>query len=1021
MYITDIDKERILERSEGKLVEVIGEFVNLRKNGASYSGTCPKCGSGGFSVTPGKNMFTCFSCKQVKGKRPVDYLLTGEGKTFPEALKYLADHFGILLSEELKPAPVVVPKSKSTARNEDSFCAKTLAASGLSQDDVIATVYAADDEKSIFKTATFSKGSLRDNGDIDTSGDDVIIKYFDLEGFPVSYTLKDSKKRDMGRTREYFRVRWQYPEEHKDKHGRPAKYRSPIGAGSPIYIPEKIRSAYKNKLEIPRLFIQEGEKKAEKACKHGIMSLGIAGIQNLGMDGKLPESVAKIVEVCRVKEVVFLLDSDCFDLTTHLKINEPVDRRPRNFFYAVKNFKEYFNILKNRELYLEVYFGYVLKNTAGDKGVDDLLTNSLKSKEDDLLKDINYAINLKEMKGTYVQLHKITTLTDSKIMEIWELQSPKLFCEKYFNELKSLPEFMFGQHKWRFNDKGEFETAQPLELDEQYWIEKKKGGRDGRGEDVSYEFKYSRCFKFLSNRGFGRHKKSDGAMEFVHLQHPFLKTVNHIEVRDYLVDFTKSYANEEVLEMLYRGGPQYLGPDKLSYIDYINPVFDPASRDRQNLYFKSCYWEITPEEVVQKNYDQVHYHIWNDAKKDFDANITPDLIKVSRDSEGRFSYEITETGKKCHFLRFLENTSNFTWRKENMIKEGQDISITPEERYENTHHLVAKLCAIGFLATSMKDASVAKAVIGVDGKQSEVGSSNGRSGKSLIGELLKRTVITLSINGKIADITRDQFIWTEMTEKTKLVFLDDVLQNFAFEMIFANITGDWSVNYKAGARCTFPFKDSPKIYVTSNHMMKGEGSSFQDRQWVIACSDFYNEDHKPIDDFGVMFFDEWDYEQWNLVWNLMSQCIRMYFNFGCVESPGERIEMRKLRQELGEEFILWADEYFSDDHHRNDRISRKTMYENLIENVGERKRQFYTPTAFKKKIQKYCKWKGYLYNPHKYDPVSGLPLFYDRDGRPVDDDKAGGLEFFMVADPSYSPVLAKKDDVESIFNENLDD
>ena len=1028
MYFTKADTEKILDRSEGKLIEIIGQFVSLRQAGASWVGKCPKCGSErGLTVTPGKNIFTCFKCKEVKGTRPVDYLLTGEDKTFPEALKYLADHYSIIPEADLRPAPVaksVKTAPKKKGKDSDSFCAKMLSDSGLTFEDVTASVYKSNDISSIFKERTFAKGTLSETGDIDSSGNDVIIKYYDLDGFPVTYTQKDSKKRDAGRTREYFRVRWQYPEEHKDKSGKPAKYRSPYGAGSFVYIPEKIRAAYKNKQIIDRLFIQEGEKKAEKASKHGIMSLGIAGIQNLGHEGKLPEEVAKIIQVCQVREVVFLMDSDCFDLTTHLKINEPVERRPKNFFYAVKNYKEYFNVLKNRGLYVEVYFGYVLKNENGDKGVDDLLTNQLAKKEDELSEDINQAINLKDMKGRYIQLHKITTMTDSRILEIWSLQSPKSFCEKYYSELKSLPEFMFGQHKWRFNEEGELETAQPLEADEQFWQEKKKEGRDG-SFSVNYEFKYTRCFRFLAGRGFGRYRKQDGTYEFVHFQKPFIKTISHIDARDYLVDFTKTYANEEVLEMLYRGGPQYLGPDKLSHLDYINPVFEVPVRERQFLYFNSCFWDITPGKIEQKQYDQISHHIWADSKKEFDATILPDLIQVKKDSEGKFSFKITDLGKKCQFLKFLENTSNFTWRKEKMLREGtENVSISPEELYENVQHIVAKLCSIGFLITSVKDRSIAKAVVAVDGKQSEVGISNGRSGKSLIGELLKRCAITQYINGKTVDLLRDTFIWDELSEKTKLVFIDDVKRDFPFELMFANITGDWAVNVKGDRRFTLEFKNSPKIYITTNHMLSGEGSSFLDRQWNIAFSDYYNEDHKPADDFGCMFFDEWDFEQWNLTWNLVAQCVKLYFQFGCVESPGERIEMRKLRQNMTEEFILWADEYFSNDAHRNVKIARRTIYENLIETVGVKRSQYYTPHGFKKKIKDFCRWKGYRFNPHKYDPVTGEAKYFDKDGNPDDDDKSGGVEYFTIADVDHEYISegAKPGGYDpDIFNTPLED
>lgn len=46
-----------------------------------------------------------------------------------------------------------------------------------------------------------------------------------------------------------------------------------------------------------------------------------------------------------------------------------------------------------------------------------------------------------------------------------------------------------------------------------------------------------------------------------------------------------------------------------------------------------------------------------------------------------------------------------------------------------------------------KDNNVARAVVGMDGKQSEVGESNGRSGKSLLGELMRHVTPTVYIPG----------------------------------------------------------------------------------------------------------------------------------------------------------------------------------------------------------------------------------------------------------------------------------
>ena len=44
----------------------------------------------------------------------------------------------------------------------------------------------------------------------------------------------------------------------------------------------------------------------------------------------------------------------------------------------------------------------------------------------------------------------------------------------------------------------------------------------------------------------------------------------------------------------------------------------------------------------------------------------------------------------------------------------------------------------------------------------------------------------------------------------------------------------------------------------------------------------------------------------------------------------------------------------------------------------------------------YCSWKGYVFNPHKYDSITGKPFQVDKDGKAVVDDKSGGVEYFTV-------------------------
>lgn len=996
--------DKITERSRqdpGDLVSIIAQFTDQPiKEGASFKAACPLCHSEhSLVITPGKRIFKCFNCNGLDGKYPLDYLMKGQRMTYPEAIEWLASYYNMLVEYD-------VPKQKALSKSTTkTFCRKMLDASGLTNSDLIATVI--EDENVKTKRSTFVSGTLAKDGSIDESGDDAVIIYYDLEGRQVMYTVDDKSK---SYEKPYYRVRYQFPEKHLDKNKRPIKYRSPAGAPTYIYYPQYIRTRYQAKLEIPVLYIQEGEKKAEKACKHGIPSVAVSGIQNIGYKGTLPEDIIRLVDVCKVKTVVFMLDADCYDLTHTLTVDDPIDRRPRNFFYAVRNFKDYFAKLRNHNIYVELYFGHIRKDRTDDKGVDDILANTLKGREGELLKDIEYAMNEKSGEGSWVQLHKITSLPDSKIQEFWSLQSAQDFCLKYYELLKNLPEFTIGRRKMKFNEKGELESAQPLEQDEIFWLTSTT-----RQGDVQYNFCYVGAKYFLEHRGFYRYKKPNGEYDFIQVENNIVKVVRPYEVGDYIRSFTRDCLQKPILEMLYKGGAQYLGPNSLTMLDFFQGQFDRPARDVQRLYFGNRMWQITSEDIRELDYTQLHLNIWTDQKKEFTAEKLPPLINI-RKTDGVYSYEITPTGRQCDFLVFLENASNFTWRKED-VEQG--------ERNDNAQHLVSKLAAFGYLVVSAKDEAVAKAVVGMDGKQSEVGVSNGRSGKSLLGEAVKQVTCSKYYNGKaFTSNGNNSYIWDGVNEKTKVVIIDDCQRDFNFEMLFGLITGEWPVNPKHEKPFTLPFCISPKIYITTNHAIGGDGGSFEARQWCLAFSDFYSAEHEPKDDFKTRFFSEWDFEQWNLFWNLVAQCVQIYFRFGYVPAPGSRLKERKLLQDIGEEFIMWADEYYSAQEHINQIMKRIDVFNALLEYVGPSRKAYYTPRVFRAKLVKYCELRGYIFNPQFYDPVQKRYIKLDKDGRPNIEDKRSGVEYYTVGDLSFYnsvPTLWPGDDTAVKNQENNDD
>ena len=89
--------ERILDAAQ--IVDVVSEFVTLRKRGVNYTGLCPfhneKTPS--FSVSPSKGVCKCFSCG--KGGNAVHFIMEHEQLSYYEALKYLARKYHIEFKE----------------------------------------------------------------------------------------------------------------------------------------------------------------------------------------------------------------------------------------------------------------------------------------------------------------------------------------------------------------------------------------------------------------------------------------------------------------------------------------------------------------------------------------------------------------------------------------------------------------------------------------------------------------------------------------------------------------------------------------------------------------------------------------------------------------------------------------------------------------------------------------------------------------------------------------------------------
>ena len=90
--------QELLARAD--VVDIVGRYVQLKKGGANFMGLCPFHGekSPSFSVSPSKQFYHCFGCG--KNGNSISFLMDHVGMTFVEAVKDLAQQYGLQVPED---------------------------------------------------------------------------------------------------------------------------------------------------------------------------------------------------------------------------------------------------------------------------------------------------------------------------------------------------------------------------------------------------------------------------------------------------------------------------------------------------------------------------------------------------------------------------------------------------------------------------------------------------------------------------------------------------------------------------------------------------------------------------------------------------------------------------------------------------------------------------------------------------------------------------------------------------------
>ena len=193
------------------IVEIIGDYVTLKKKGVNYQACCPfhQEKTPSFVVSPSKGFYKCFGCG--KGGNAISFVMEQESVSYPEALRMVAKRYGIQIEErEQTKEDVERQNNRESMFAVNSWAADYFARylAGSVEGRSVGMSYLA--QKRGFTDATVRKFGL---GFCPAGGDDMTVAALQA-GYKEEFLLSTGlslKREGDGRLRDRFRDRVIFP------------------------------------------------------------------------------------------------------------------------------------------------------------------------------------------------------------------------------------------------------------------------------------------------------------------------------------------------------------------------------------------------------------------------------------------------------------------------------------------------------------------------------------------------------------------------------------------------------------------------------------------------------------------------------------------------------------------------------------------------------------------------------------------------------------------------------------------
>jgi hypothetical protein len=463
--------------------------------------------------------------------------------------------------------------------------------------------------------------------------------------------------------------------------------------------------------------------------------------------------------------------------------------------------------------------------------------------------------------------------------------------------------------------KKEFEEhKQELKLDEFWYYTDKEQIKLASYRFLQY-LEHNNIFKFYPD-------ENSGTYLFVKNDKNFINVFEEPKIKDFVLSDLRERGHIDAFELMANNTSSFQS-NYLSMVSSIDVKFNRDTAHESFIYYQNAVVKTTKDSIEVLDYSDVSDLIWTNQviKRD---------IQIKDESEGVFK--------------------TFIWK----------VSGENPDRYYTLKSV------IGYLMHSYQNEAKPKAIIFNDEMISE-DIPNGGSGKGLIHRAIGHIKNIVIEDGKKFD-AKSQFAYQKVNKDTQIFLMDDVPKHFNFESLFSIITEGMTIEKKGQDAYQIPFKESPKISITTNYTINGSGASHERRVFEVEIANYFNENLTPEMEFGHLFFAEWNETEWAKFDNFMIRCVQFFLKNGLVQSDKVNLKLRKFKNEVGTEFIEFMESQKLDGSPRN-RKEFRDEFNKQYPNVAK----YNTPQKFNKKVKDYCDFHNITLEEIKYN---GVVCFY---------------------------------------------